>query len=282
LETHERNATMASTYVSRPARLSTVRDVSDRSDHAVVHAYGPDGDQYGELTVPAGDRRPGVVIVIHGGFWRTAFDASGGRPLCADLARRGWAAWNIEYRRVGGGGGWPTTFQDVADAIDLLAELDLDTSAVAAVGHSAGGHLAAWAAGRDRLPASAPGASPRVHVSAVVAQAGVLDLRTAATTNIGGTATIDLLGGTPQAVPQRYEWTDPMLQVPLNVPVVCVHSRADDTVPFRQSETYVSAGRASGADVELVEVDGDHMAHRDPSSTSWSAVVDALSRVMPD
>ncbi|HTD49853.1 MAG TPA: alpha/beta hydrolase [Acidimicrobiia bacterium] len=255
--------------------------MSDRQDHAILHAYGPDPDQYGELTVPAGERRPGVVIVIHGGFWRTAFDASGGRPLCVDLARRGWIAWNIEYRRVGGGGGWPTTFQDVAEAIDLLADLDLDTSAVVAVGHSAGGHLAAWAAGRDRLPASAPGASARVRVSAVVAQAGVLDLRTAATSGVGGTATVDLLGGTPQAVPQRYALTDPILQVPLAVPVVCVHSRADDTVPFRQSETYVAAGRAVGADVELVEVEGDHMTHRDPSSAAWAAVVDALSRLMP-
>jgi len=247
----------------------------------MLHTYGPDADQYGELWVPTGDRRPGVVIVIHGGFWRSAFDTSGGRPLCVDLARRGWIAWNIEYRRVGGGGGWPTTFHDVADAIDLLADLDVDTSSVVAVGHSAGGQLAAWAAGRDRLPASAPGASPRVRLTAVVAQAGVLDLHTAATTNVGGTATIDLLGGTPQTVPQRYAWTDPIRQVPLTVPVVCVHSRGDDTVPFRQSETYVAAGRAAGADVELVEVEGDHMAHRDPSSPAWAVVVDALTRLTP-
>jgi len=247
----------------------------------MTHSYGPDADQYGELMLPAGERRPGVVIVIHGGFWRSAFDASGGRPLCVDLARRGWVAWNIEYRRVGSGGGWPQTFQDVADAIDLLAEMDVDTSAVAAVGHSAGGHLAAWAGGRGRLPASAPGASARVPLTAVVAQAGVLDLRTAAATHIGGTATIDLLGGTPEAVPERYAWTDPILQVPLPLPVVCVHSRADESVPFSQSETYVAAGRAAGADVELVEVEGDHMTHRDPSSQAWAAVLDALARRMP-
>ncbi len=111
----------------------------------MTHTYGPDADQYAELYLPVGDRRPGVVVVIHGGFWRSGFDASGGRPLCVDLARRGWVAWNIEYRRVGRGGGWPTTFQDVADAIDLLAERDVDTSHVVTVGHSAGGHLATWA-----------------------------------------------------------------------------------------------------------------------------------------
>jgi acetyl esterase/lipase len=255
----------------------------ERSGHPngfSTHAYGPDPDQYAELSLPLGERRPGVVVVIHGGFWRAAYDASGGRPLAADLAERGWVAWNIEYRRVGKGGGWPTTLQDVADAIDLLAELDVDTSRVAAVGHSAGGHLATWAAGRAGLPPSAPGASPRIHLTAAVPQAGVLDLHTAATTNVGGTATPDLLGGMPDQVPDRYLVTDPIVAVPLSAPVVCVHSRPDDTVPIAQSEAYVAAAGAAGADVELVEVAGDHMAHRDPTSMAWAAVIDALPRLM--
>ncbi len=245
----------------------------------MTHSYGPDPHQYAELYLPAGDRRPGVVVVIHGGFWRSAFDASGGRPLCVDLAERGWVAWNLEYRRVGTGGGWPATLSDVAAAIDLLAGLDVDRSQVVAVGHSAGGQLAAWAAGRARLPAGAPGTSVRVPLTAVVAQAGVLDLATAATTGVGGTAVTDFLGGTPNEVPVRYAWTDPIVQVPLSVPVVCVHGRADESVPFSQSERYVAAARAAGAEVELVEVDGDHMAHRDPSSSAWAAVLDTLDRV---
>jgi acetyl esterase/lipase len=244
------------------------------------HPYGPDPDQYAELYLPAGDRKPGVVVVIHGGFWRAAYDAAGGRPLAADLAARGWAAWNIEYRRVGTGGGWPMTLADVAAAVDLLADLDVDTAQVAAVGHSAGGHLAAWAAGRAGLPAAAPGAQPRVAVTAVVAQAGVLDLRTAAATRVGGTAVPDLLGGMPGAVAERYDWADPIGQVPLVAPVVCVHSRPDEDVPFAQSEAYVAAARAAGADAELVEVPGDHMAHRDPASAAWGAVVDALPRLL--
>jgi len=246
----------------------------------VTQRYGPHPDQYAELSLPEGEPRPGVVVVIHGGFWRAAYDASGGRPLAEDLATRGWVAWNIEYRRVGKGGGWPATLQDVADAIDLLAELDVDTSRVAAVGHSAGGHLATWAAGRAGLPASAPGASPRVQLTAVVPQAGVLDLHTAATTNVGGTAAPDLLGGMPDEVPERYLVADPIVQVPLSVPVVCVHSRPDDTVPIAQSEAYVAAARGAGADVELVEVEGDHMAHRDPTAMAWAAVIDALPRLM--
>jgi acetyl esterase/lipase len=246
-----------------------------------ARAYGPDPDQYGELYEPAGERRPGVVVVVHGGFWRAAYDASLGRPLAADVARHGWPAFNIEYRRVGKGGGWPTTFQDVADAIDLLADLDLDTSSVAAVGHSAGGHLAAWAAGRAGLPPAAPGSSPRVPVTAVVSQAGVLDLHTAAVTNVGGTAVRDLLGGSRDAVPERYAWADPIVQVPLSAPVVCVHGLADDSVPFSQSARYVASACAAGAAARLVQVEGDHMAHTDPASQAWAAVLDALGALLP-
>ena len=105
-------------------------------------------------------------------------------------------------------------------------------------------------------------------------------MRTAARTNVGGTAVPDLLGGLPDDVPERYAWADPMMQVPLAVPVVCVHSRIDADVPFDQSETYVAAARASGARAELVEVEGDHMSHRDPASPAWAAVVDALERLL--
>jgi acetyl esterase/lipase len=244
----------------------------------VKFAYGLDADQYAELYLPTGSPR-GVVVIIHGGFWRAAYDASLGRPLAVDLAGRGWAAYNIEYRRFGRGGGWPNTLSDVAAAIDQLADLDLDLSRVLAVGHSAGGHLATWAAGRARLRTSDPGAVPRVPLNGVVSQAGVLDLATAATTGIGGTACSDLLGGLPSDVPARYAVADPMAQLPLPVPVFCVHSRADESVPFAQSQAYCNAARVAGADAKLVEVAGDHMSHVDPASPAWAATLDALTRL---
>lgn len=239
------------------------------------HTYGSHGDNYADLSLPEGDPL-GVAVVIHGGFWRAAYDASLGRDLALDLSGRGWAAYNIEYRRVGNGGGWPTTLQDVAAAIDFLADLDLDLSRVVAVGHSAGGHLATWAAGRPDLPTSAPGSSPRVTLTGVVSQAGVLSLRTGAAAGVGGTAITDFLGGTPEEFPERYAWADPIGQVPLDVPVVCIHGHDDDSVPFAQSEEYVAAARAAGAAVELVECGGGHMAHIDPASSAWAAVVDRL------
>ncbi len=165
------------------------------------HAYGDDPSQYGDLFLP-GDRTPrGVVVVIHGGFWKAQYDAESlGTPLATALAEEGWAAWNLEYRRVGTGpagtggrGGTPGTFDDVAAGIDHLAGLNLDLSRVVTLGHSACGHLATWAAGRGRH-----GWSERVPVTHVISQAGVLDLRAAHVGGLGAGAVEALLGHAPR------------------------------------------------------------------------------------
>jgi acetyl esterase/lipase len=239
------------------------------------HAYGPHPAQFGELSRPAG-ASAGAVVVIHGGFWRARYDLSLGRPLAADLVRRGYTVWNLEYRRVGGGGGWPATFLDVAAGIDALDDLDVDTSAVVAVGHSAGGHLGVWAAGRSRLAADAPGAGPRVAVTGVVAQAGVLDLVRCAQDAVGGTAAPDLMGGTPEDLPDRYRAGDPLAAVPIPATVLCVHSRGDTNVPYAQSVGYVDAATRAGAAATLHETHGDHFTLIDPSSSDWAVVVGAL------
>jgi acetyl esterase/lipase len=239
------------------------------------HLYGPDPSQYGELWLPS-DEPAGTVVVVHGGFWRARYDLSLGRPLAADLVRRGYAVWNLEYRRAGAGGGWPATFEDIAAGIDLLADLPVDTASVAAIGHSAGGHLAAWAAGRVRLARGLPGAEPRVALTAVVSQAGVLDLADCAREGVGGTAALDLMGGGPSAVPEPYRLADPMAALPLPVPVLCVHSRADEDVPFRYSERYVRAALRAGGTAALHETRGDHFTLIDPGSPDWQVVIDAL------
>jgi acetyl esterase/lipase len=241
-----------------------------------IFRYGDGPDRFGELYRPAERRGRGTVVVVHGGFWRARHDLSLGRPLAADLAARGYTAWNLEYRRVGAGGGWPATLEDVAAGIDHLGELDVDLSRVVAVGHSAGGHLAVWAAGRGLLPAGAPGADPVIRLTGVVAQAGVLDLTGGAASNVGSGAIIDLLGGTPQDVPERYRVADPMRAIPLRVPVVCLHSRRDVDVPFQQSAAYVAAARAAGADAVLVETSGDHFTMIDPGHADWEAVAAQL------
>lgn len=230
------------------------------------HDYGDDPSQFGELSLPSGTPR-GVVVVIHGGFWKSAYDLSLGRPLAASLVEEGWAAWNIEYRRVGNGGGEPETFDDVAAAIDKLADLDVDLTTVVALGHSAGGHLAVWAAGRQ---------DPGVTVTAAISQAGVLDLVGASELGLGGGAVEALLGHPATSADAA---VDPLQQVPLDVPVFCVHGTGDAIVPLSQSETYVGAAVGAGADAELVEVEGDHFVVIDPGSEAWQEQLRLLDRL---
>jgi acetyl esterase/lipase len=237
--------------------------------------YGDDPSQRAELTRPAGTSK-GVVVVIHGGFWRDQYDLSLGRPLAASLAAEGWTAYNIEYRRVGNGGGWPQTFDDVAAAIDALADVDgIQTSRVITLGHSAGGHLAVWAAGRSRL-AGSPWASPAVPVTAAISQAGVLDLTAATADDLGAGAVQRFMGG---GVDDRYALADPTAVIPLTVPVRCVHGRDDGNVPLSQSVDYVARATAAGADATLTEVDGDHFVVIDPTSRAWALTLEILEKL---
>jgi acetyl esterase/lipase len=212
-------------------------------------------------------------VVIHGGFWRARYDLDLGRPLATSLAEHGWAAWNLEYRRVGNGGGCPQTLDDVAAAVDALADEDLDLARVVAVGHSAGGHLATWAASRSRH-ARWP---TRVELTGVVAQAGVMDLRAAYDEHLGNGAVAAFLGHPPGDADDP---ADPFRQIPLDVPVHCVHAVDDDTVPIDQSRRYVAAARAAGAAAELTELPtGGHFVVIDPDSEAWRLTLDVLDRL---
>ena len=201
------------------------------------------------------------------------YDASLGTPLAEDLSGRGWTALNVEYRRVGNGGGFPATFDDVAAAIDLLADTDVDTSTVVTLGHSAGGHLATWAAARTRFDEWSGG----IEVTHVISQAGVLDLTTAQEQGLGGGAVDALMGAGPSD--PSYDLADPTRHIPLDVPVWAVHAPDDDVVPISQSEDYVSAATAAGADATLVEVTGGHFGVIDTESDAWSSIVDLLDSI---
>ncbi len=216
----------------------------------VVHRYGDDPSQYGVLS-GAGP----VAVLIHGGFWKAQYGLDLMDALAEDLAARGWVAWNIEYRRLGNGGGVPETLDDVGAAIDLLAEFDsVDRSRVVAIGHSAGGHLAAWAATRE---------NPRVAVTGVVSQAGVLDLQRARELRLSDGVVDRFLGDQPTSL------VSPIERLPLGVPALLTHGGRDDTVPLEISERFA---RASGATL-VVEPDEDHYGHLDPANPLWKAVI---------
>jgi acetyl esterase/lipase len=244
------------------------------------YRYGPHRSQRADLYLPIGAGPHPTIVTIHGGSWHKRYGKVAMRGLAGDLVRRGWAVWNIEYRRLGDGGGWPETFVDVAAAIDRLAELDapLDLDSVSVLGHSAGGHLALWAAGRSKLPGGVPGADPRVSFTRAIAQAGVVDLAGAYRRWHGGAARA-LMGGSPEELPERYAVGDPMSQIPLDLPVLLVHGVRDETVTVELSRTYAQVARAGGGSVELIEIEGPagrHRAHIDPRGDTWRAVTSWL------
>lgn len=215
------------------------------------HNYGEHPDQYAELTLPSGEPS-GVAVLVHGGFWKPEYGIEYAQPLVPSLVEAGWATWAIEYRR---GTGAADTLADVRAAIDALP-VAADT--VVGIGHSAGGHLATWAAAGGGL----------THV---ISQAGVLDLRAAYDDNLGGGAVERFLGHPPGDADDD---VDPIRMLPIGVPVWCVHGREDDIVPITQSQAYVAAG-----DATLVEVDGDHFTVVDPDSDAWAetlGILDAL------
>ncbi|HYT34235.1 MAG TPA: alpha/beta hydrolase, partial [Ktedonobacteraceae bacterium] len=260
--------------------------------------YGPETLQFGELYLPAGSGPFPVVMLIHGGFWRNPYGYTLMTGLAEDLARRGMAAWNIEYRRVGdAGGGWPSTLTDVARAADYMRAIApnyaLDWRRVVSVGHSAGGHLALWLAGRPRIAQDSilAGSSfsgkekgmsdlPLPLVGAV-SQAGVADLEMGWRLNLGSGAVAQLLGGSVKDVPERYAAASPAALLPLGVPQVLIHGTEDDRVPYAMSETYTRAARAAGDQVTLIKLKGaDHFALIDVNADAWAKTVEAVRKLL--
>jgi acetyl esterase/lipase len=224
-----------------------------------------------------------VAVLIHGGFWRARYDLRLEDRLVADVAGRGWAAWNLEYPRLGwrSRGGWPATFEDVAAGIDLLGTLEepLDPARIVGIGHSAGGHLAMWAAARRGLPAAAPGGDPRIRLAGAVSQAGVVDLREAARLGLSRRAAESLLGGSPIKLPARYDLASPIERVPLGLPQLVVYGDADDVVPISIARGYSERAAAAGDPCELVELAGcGHDEHLDPHTEAWRAVTSWLEQ----
>jgi acetyl esterase/lipase len=251
--------------------------------------YGSGPDQVADLRLPADPstgRGPApLVILLHGGFWRAAYDRAHAGPLAAALAAEGFAVCTPEYRRVGqSGGGWPGTFDDVAAAVDVLPDLATEASEGRAdadrpilAGHSAGGHLALWAASRHVLPSGAPWSVPALSCGGVVALAAVSDLLSAYRLGLGRGAVAALLGGGPDVEPSRYALANPVGLLPTGTPVRLVHGSADDIVPCEMSVDYASRAQEAGDDATCVTLTGvGHFEPIDPLSDAWPTVAGAF------
>jgi acetyl esterase/lipase len=259
----------------------------------VTLTYGPHPCHVIDVRLPTRLPAP-LVVMIHGGFWRSEYDRTHTGPMTAALASAGYAVAIPEFRRTGGergsllsrkresglfrrkgeggglfhraesGGGWPDTFEDVAAALDavpgLLAPYSSEPPVV--LGHSAGGHLALWAATR-----------PEARMRAVVSLAGCADLTMCSELNLDDGATDLLMGGSPSQVPERYDLADPARLPAPAVPVTLLHGTTDDRVPIDVGRSY--AARTGITLQELPEV--GHFALIDPLSPVWPRVLEAVS-----
>ena len=239
-------------------------------------AYGTDLNQFGDLRLAVwGKKGPfPVVMNIHGGYWRAKYDLLHAGHLCAALARKGCATWNVEYRRVGNlGGGWPGTFEDIATSYRFLTQIapryHLDLRRIVVMGHSAGGQLALCLAAHQRT------------VRGVVSLAGVVNLIRAYELHLSSDAVVEFLGGKPNEVSDHYHEADPtQLTIP-KVRQILIHGLADDVVPPELSRQYVEAKQKSKEDVVLVELPkADHFDLIDPRSAAWDHIEDAVLRLL--
>jgi acetyl esterase/lipase len=247
-------------------------------------AYGPAPQHFGELRIPTGPGPHAVVVVVHGGWWRSAVDLTYAGHMAGALTEDGYATWNIEYRRIGQpGGGFPGTLEDVIAAVATLRSLatgyDLDLSRVVVTGHSAGGHIAAWLAARAARP-DLGGFAPVPRLVGAVPVAGVLDLDRTSELRVGRDGIVpvhELLGGAFDAVPDRYAVASPARLLPVGIPVVAIHGDADESVPLELSQRYVERARAAGDPAELVVLSGvDHLEPFDPGTPPGQAVRSAV------
>lgn len=286
-------------------------------------AYGDHPDQVVDLYAPRGTGGPGgpapLVVVLHGGAWRAAYDRRHVSPFADFLARRGFAVASVEYRRGADGAGadgtradgtradgtgadgtradgtaeagpvagrWPETFDDIAAALDALPALvrdrlpQADPRRTVLTGHSAGGHLALWAAARHLLPADAPWRTDRpAPLRGVVALAPIADLAVAAELGVCGDAVRQLLGEGEEFTGRR-PYADPALLLPTGIATTLVQGRTDVDVPQAVAESYADAAARAGevVGVTLLE-DVGHFPLIDPAADACAVVAEEIAQL---
>ena len=248
--------------------------------------YGPHPSQFGDLFLPETPGSHPVLVLIHGGCWQAEFGLEALGQLAQAMAAHGVAVWNIEYRRLGEGGGWPATFLDVGAALDFLRTLaesfDLDLVRVASAGHSAGGHLALWLAARAKLPMHSPIFMPNpLAITAVISIAGIPDLAAAAGRRVCDDAIIALMQGAPETAADRYHEASPAALTPLGVPHIHIHGRQDAIVPADLVEAYVEAAVRAGDRAKSLLLDGaGHFEPVDARTPAGQQVIDSVVKLL--
>ncbi|MGW2424399.1 alpha/beta hydrolase [Streptomyces sp. NPDC001709] len=273
-------------------------------DPDVTSAYGSHPDQVIDFYAPRDtlDSPAPLVVVLHGGAWRARYDRRHITPFADYLARRGFAVANVEYRRGGDplipgqhardgettppAGRWPDTFDDIAAALDALPALvrealpQADPRRMVLTGHSAGGHLALWAAARHVLPPDTPWrtGSP-APLRGVVALAPIADFEVAEKLDVCGNASLQLLGG-PDSFAERRPYADPVLLLPTGIATTLVQGRTDLVVPHTVAESYADAAAKAGEVVGLTLLeDVGHFPLIDPAADACAVVAEEIAQL---
>ncbi|MFG2498518.1 alpha/beta hydrolase [Streptomyces sp. NPDC048441] len=263
----------------------------------VTAAYGEHPDQVVDFYAPrtATDASAPLVVVLHGGAWRAPYDRVHLTPFVDFLARRGFAVANVEYRRgssipaQGDGpvaGRWPETFDDVAAAFDALPALvrehlpAADIRRTVVTGHSAGGHLALWAAARHVLPEGSPWRTDRpAPLRGVVALAPIADFRAARELAVCSGAVLQLLGGEAK-FEERLPHADPAELLPTGIATAIVQGRTDIVVPQAVAEAYADAAAKAGEVVGFTLLDDvGHFPLIDPAADACAVVSEEIAQL---
>ncbi|MBX7152344.1 alpha/beta hydrolase [bacterium] len=243
--------------------------------------YGSDLSQEGDFFIP--DGKPlALFCLFHGGFWLMPYGRDQMTAVAQKLVQKGFAVWNVGYRRIGEkGGAWPGTFEDAVASINHVHHLfktyriPNDTKVVL-IGHSAGGQLAIWAGKQNELDKPIHTAL-QIKSDLIVGLAPAIDLVKTFEERLGNQSVLHLLKGTPDEIPERYALYDPMQFTPIRIPQLVIHGKDDDVLSVQWSRNYVERMQSAGTSIELIEIaGGGHMDFIDPNSSAITAMTDFM------
>jgi acetyl esterase/lipase len=286
------SSALTATNSSAMTSASSSSQIKNSSSTPALIAYGSDRMQVGELRLPAtkSDKPFPLVIIIHGGCWVSSYaDYHFMDRFAQPITDLGYATWNIEYRALGTGGEWPVIFQDISKAVDYTRNLaktyPIDVNKVAIIGHSAGGHLALWAASRTSLKSSSEIYTENpLPIRGVISLAGIANITSGTGCNTLANNVIGVPINSPSsALTARLRETSPLQMLPSRTNTILISGSADGIVPAAIGTEYSNKATELGDHSLHYNLEGlGHFDLIDVNSTNWSLYQQSLQEFFKD